>query len=154
MAEGATDPRTVLVTDSHKVAQTVVEWLASVGIAAEVTLPRLASNVDPIAGLTDLSPDQEMEVRVLDAQKVAEAMTLLSDAQRTAQLHAIREQRAQRTGTVTATCEDCGKPSDWPATAMGKTETCPHCTAYMDIPDPDDDWSGVDFGNEEEEEKA
>jgi hypothetical protein len=81
-------------------------------------------------------------------------MTLLADAQRTAQLHAIREQRAQRSGTVTATCEECGKPSDWPATSMGKTETCPHCHKYMDIPDPDDDWSGVDFGSEEEEEKS
>src|SRR5690242_3148684 len=109
MADGPTDPRTVLVTDSHKVAQTVVEWLASVGIVAEVTLPRLASNVDPIAGLTDLSSDDEMQVRVLDVEKVPDAMKLLSEAQRTAQLHAIREQRAQRTGTVTATCEDCGK---------------------------------------------
>jgi hypothetical protein len=37
---------------------------------------------------------------------------------------------------------------------MGTTETCPHCTGYMDIPDPDDDWSGVDFGDPEGEEKA
>ena len=29
---------------------------------------------------------------------------------------------------------------------MGTTEVCPHCAGYMDIPDPDDDWSDVDFG--------
>ena len=57
---------------------------------------------------------------------------------------------------MTATCEDCGKPSEWPAVTMGTTDLCPHCGAYMDIPDPDDDWSDVDFGAPEgdEEEEA
>ena len=58
-----------------------------------------------------------------------------------------------RTGTVTVACEDCGKSSDWPATAMGTTEVCPHCAGYMDVPDPDEDWSDVDFGTEDEEVK-
>jgi hypothetical protein len=154
MADGPTDSRTVLLTDSTKVAETVVEWLSAEGIAAEVHVPPVPTTADPFAGLTDALATEEMEVRVLDEKKVEDARKLLSDAQRTARLHAIREQRAQRSGTVTAYCEDCGKPSDWPATAMGTTETCPHCTAYMDIPDPDDDWSDVDFGKGEEEEKA
>ena len=34
---------------------------------------------------------------------------------------------------------------------MGTTEICPHCNGYMDIPDPDEDWSDVDFGSEEED---
>jgi hypothetical protein len=34
---------------------------------------------------------------------------------------------------------------------MGTTEVCPHCTAYLDVPDPDEDWSGVDFGQAEDE---
>jgi hypothetical protein len=154
MADGASDPRTVLMTDSPKVAETVVEWLAAEGITAEIFVPRAPTSSDPFAGLAEAAAAEEMEVRVLDVQKVADATKLLSDAQRTARLHAIRDQRAQRTGTVTAYCEDCGKSSEWPATAMGTTETCPHCTGYMDIPDPDDDWSGVDFGDPEGEEKA
>jgi hypothetical protein len=36
---------------------------------------------------------------------------------------------------------------------MGTTETCPHCSHYMDIPDPDEDWSGVDFDSEDDEAK-
>ena len=68
-------------------------------------------------------------------------------------LYLIREKRASRTGTTTAICEDCGKSSDWPASAMGTTELCPHCQHYMDIPDPDEDWGGVDFGKDEEETK-
>ncbi len=52
---------------------------------------------------------------------------------------------------MAAVCEECGKSSEWPAEVMGTTETCPHCQAYMDIPDPDDDWSGVDFGESEDD---
>ena len=67
-------------------------------------------------------------------------------------MQALREReakRASRTGTVTAVCEDCGKESEWPATAMGTTQTCPHCHCYMDVPDPDENWDDVDFGSEE-----
>ena len=31
---------------------------------------------------------------------------------------------------------------------MGKTEVCPHCGQYMDVPDPDENWDDVDFGGE------
>lgn len=154
MADGASDPRTVLMTDSPKVAETVVEWLAAEGITAEIFVPPAPTSSDPFAGMAEAVAAEEMEVRVLEMSKIEDAKKLLSDAQRTARLHAIRDQRAQRTGTVTAYCEDCGKSSEWPATAMGTTETCPHCTGYMDIPDPDDDWSGVDFGDPEGEEQA
>ena len=87
---------------------------------------------------------------MIDVAKVEDARKLLSDA--AAHRAAARDPRpaAKRTGTVTAVCEECGKSSEWPATAMGTTETCPHCTAYMDIPDPEDDWSEVDFGEPEE----
>jgi hypothetical protein len=152
MAESESDPRAVLVTDSHKVAQTVVDWLAAEGIASELIVPESSSSTDPLTGLTEEESAGEFEVRVLDAGRIEDARKLISDAQRAAQLRAIREGRSKRTGTVTAICEDCGKPSEWPAAAMGTTETCPHCTHYMDIPDPEDDWTGVDFGSPEDAE--
>ena len=68
-----------------------------------------------------------------------------------AALREIRQRRASRTGTVTATCEECGKASEWPAVDMGSTQECPHCARYMDVPDPDEDWSDVDFGTEDDE---
>jgi hypothetical protein len=154
MAESEVDPRAVLTTDSHKVAETVIEWLAAEGIAAELIVPRSSTTSDPLTGLTDTAPEAELEVRVIDSAKVEDARKLLSDAQRTARLREIRDQRSKRTGTVTAVCEDCGKSSEWPASAMGTTETCPHCTGYMDIPDPEDDWDGVDFGQSEESEES
>ncbi len=153
MADAETDPRWVYTTENHKVADTVIEWLAAEGIAAELIVPKPSVTSDPLTGLTEGPAEQELEVRVIDVAKVEDARKLLSDAERTARLRAIRDQRAKRTGTVTAVCEDCGKPSEWPASAMGTTETCPHCTGYMDIPDPDDDWTGVDFGNPEEVEQ-
>jgi rRNA maturation protein Nop10 len=100
---------------------------------------------------------EDFEIRVTDPKQADAAKELLTEAVAAGMKKAIREKRAARTGTTTATCEDCGKPSDWPASAMGTTEVCPHCGGYMDIPDPEeDDWSGVDFGEDEdakEEEK-
>lgn len=151
MPEADSDPHTVLVTDSTKVADTVVDWLVAAGIAAEVFVPPARAAGDVITGISE-SAAKELEVRVNDLTKVEEAKKMLSDAQRTAQLHEIRNRRASRTGTVTAVCEDCGKSSEWDASVMGTTENCPHCTAYMDIPDPDDDWSDMDFGENEGEE--
>jgi hypothetical protein len=101
--------------------------------------------------VSEVSAAEEFEIRVTDPAKISEARELLSTAESAAAVRAIREKRLQRTGTVTAVCEECGKSSEWPADTMGTTDTCPNCGAYMDIPDPDDDWSGVDFGQDEEE---
>jgi hypothetical protein len=151
MAES--DPHAVLVTDSRKVAETVIEWLAAEGVAAELVVPKTTVTSDPLTGLTEES-EEEFEVRVADVAKVEDARKLVASADRTARLREIRDQRSNRTGTVAAVCEECGKSSEWPATLMGTTETCPHCAAYMDIPDPDDDWSEVDVGEAEEADKA
>ncbi len=145
------NPLTVFVAENAKIAEAVLGLLAGAGIAAEtVTAPHRAE-FEPITGMTDLVTPDEIEVRVTDPKKAGDARDLLGNALSVAALRAIREKRANRTGTVTAVCEECGKSSEWLASAMGTTDTCPHCQAYMDIPDPDDDWSGVDFGTDEEE---
>lgn len=151
MAESIPNVRTVLKTDNIKVADKVIEWLATEGIEAEVVLRPTASN-EPIFGLGSNSESEEIEVRVTDEKRAEDAKKLISDTQRTALLLEIRNKRAERTGTVTVECEECHKSSDWPATIMGTTENCPHCQAYMDIPDPEDDWEGVDFGKAEDSE--
>ena len=146
----ADDPRTVFVADDHKLADAVIQLLAGKGIEAEaVSVPGHAES-DPLTGATSGVTPEDFEIRVADPKQADAAKELLTDAVATSMKQAIRDKRANRTGTVTATCEDCGKPSDWPASAMGTTEVCPHCQGYMDIPDPDEDWSGVDFGEDEE----
>jgi hypothetical protein len=149
---GEKDPRTVFVADTAKTAEAVVQMLAAEGIAAEVILPEPVMNTEVITGLTEVTSPKEFPVIVSDPTKVDAAKeALVSMAEKMAAVKAIQERRASRTGTVTVVCEECGKSSDWDAKLMGTTEYCPHCQGYIDIPDPDDDWSDVDFGEPEEE---
>jgi rubrerythrin len=143
------DPRTVFVAESARVAEAVIHLLAANDIAAEMAPPAAPES----SALTGMNPDgpDEFPVLVSDPKKAADARELLTHAENLAAVRAEAAKRAARTGTVTATCEECGKPSEWPASAMGTTEVCPHCTAYLDVPDPDEDWSGVDFGTAEDE---
>ncbi len=142
---------TVFVAENSRVADAVIQLLAGVGIAAEAVAPPPKTDSQPITGVTDMVTPDEFEIRVTDPAKAAAAKELLDSALATATVRDVREKRANRTGTVSAVCEECGRSSEWPAAEMGTTENCPHCGAYMDIPDPDDDWSGVDFGSEDEE---
>ncbi len=147
------DPRTVFVAQSLELAEAAVKLLAGEGIAAEVIVPPPRAESQLITGVTDMVEPDEFQIRITDPAKADDANKFLGSVIATAKLQAIRDKRANRTGTVTVACEECGKSSDWPATEMGTTENCPHCGAYMDIPDPDDQWSGMDFGEAEEEDE-
>jgi hypothetical protein len=144
-------PLTVFAAENAQVAEAVIKLLAGSGIAAEVYSPPPQTESSPLTGTTMSTPD-ELEIRVTNPTQLKEAKELMDSAVASAALRAIREKRANRTGTVTAVCEDCGKSSEWPASAMGTTETCPHCGSYMDIPDPDENWGDMDFGQTEEDE--
>src|SRR5207248_1288968 len=90
-----------------------------------------------------------IEVRVVNPEHAEPAKLAIAEMHE--EVTAVRERqrkRAERTGAVTAICEECGKSSEWPASLMGTTETCPHCASYMDVPDPDDNWDDVDFEGE------
>ena len=144
------DPRTVFVAENSKLADAVVQLLAAQGIPAEVYAPPTRAESQPLTGMTELVTPDELEVRVTEPTQADAARELLAGAENAATIHAMRQKRAARTGNVTVACEECGKSSEWPAALMGTTEVCPHCSAYMDIPDPDDDWAGVDFGDGDE----
>ncbi|MBA4187085.1 MAG: hypothetical protein C0467_03620 [Planctomycetaceae bacterium] len=146
------DPMTVFVAPSLPLAEAAVKLLAGEGIDAEVIVPPPKAESQLITGVTDMVEPDEFHIRILDAAKVDDANKFLGSVIATAKLQAIRDRRANRTGTISAVCEDCGRASDWPAIAMGTTENCPHCGGYMDIPDPDEDWSEMDFGEAEEQE--
>jgi hypothetical protein len=145
------DPRTVLVADSAKLAEAVIQLLAAHNIPSEIEQPPPPES-SALTGYNE-PPPAEFPILVTDPTKVNDARELLATAEKMADVRAVIEKRASRAGTVTATCEDCGKASEWPASSMGMTEVCPHCGAYMDIPDPDEDWSDVDFGEAEDEAK-
>jgi hypothetical protein len=144
------DPRTVFVAESRRLADAVIQLLAANGFPAEIG-PVAPVETSALTG--EMSAPEEFTILVTDPTKVEDARTLLSRAEQYPEVRAVLDKRAGRTGNVSATCEDCGKPSEWPATAMGTTEVCPHCGNYMDIPDPDDEWSDVDFGAPEGDEE-
>jgi hypothetical protein len=148
------NPLTVFVAENEAIAEVVLKLLAAEGIAADTFAPPPRTESDPLTGVSEMVTPDTIEVRVADAVAAEKAKELLASAMSAAALRAVREKRANRTGTVTAVCEDCGKSSDWPAWAMGTTETCPHCGQYMDVPDPDENWDGVDFGDAEAEDEG
>lgn len=42
---------------------------------------------------------------------------------------------------IEVVCEECNKPSEYPASRLGSIETCVHCGAYVDVDDPSlDEW--------------
>jgi hypothetical protein len=145
------NPDTVFVAESLPVAEAVVKFLAANEVPAEVYTSATQSFTEPITGVSEVTGGDQFEVRISDPAQLKAARDLIASAESAAIVQSIREKRLQRTGTVTAKCEECGKSSEWPAASMGTTETCPFCSAYMDIPDPDDDWSDVDFGKPEDE---
>ena len=149
--ENDADSRVVFVAENARLAEAVIQLLAANGIPAELAeaAPQEAS---ALTGVSE-TPAEEFPIVVTDEAKVKDARELLATAETMAAVRAVRDKRLSRTGNVTVVCEDCGKSSDWPATAMGTTEVCPHCGGYMDVPDPDEDWSDVDFGTEDEEVK-
>jgi hypothetical protein len=145
------DPKCVLTLPDRRAAEAIAAWLTEKGHPAEVVLPPMGTTSSALTGETEAAVAPEFEVWVTDTEHAGPARARIAEQKE--MLTALREQeakRAARTGTVTAVCEECGKASEWPAAEMGKTEVCPHCGQYMDIPDPDENWDDVDFGTDEE----
>ena len=143
------DPKCVFVADDHASAAMIAGLLEGAGFPAQIQNEAMHGGFE---GLTALAPGvshRGLEVWVTDPDKLEEAKTWLEAEMKSAA--AARDARKERTGTVVAACEECGKSSEWPASEMGRTETCPHCEAYLDIPDPDDDWDEDRLGDAEDE---
>jgi len=147
------NPLTVYTAENAKIAEVAVKILEAEGIVAEAIMPPLRTESEAITGMTELTTPDEIEIRVTDFAKVEEAKKILASAASFATFVSVRQKRLARTGTVTAVCEECGESSEWPASVMGTTENCPHCGAFMDVPDPDENWDDVDFGTEDGEDE-
>jgi hypothetical protein len=143
-------PQTIHISSEFAAATAIAAWLTEKGFPAEAVRPNAVAAVPDNFGLVP-ETGSGIEVRVVKAEHVEPAKQALADHREVlAEIRAREEKRAARTGTVEAVCEECGKPSTWPANQMGSTQDCPHCHAYMDIPDPDENWDDADFTDEEE----
>jgi hypothetical protein len=143
------DPRCVFVATELRAAEEIGAWLGTKGFPCEVIPPEHPAEPPDGIGLTQHAPPG-IEIRVIDVDQAQKARDVIEEQREAIQaIRARQERRANRTGTVTAACEECGQSSEWPAADMGSTQDCPHCGKYMDVPDPEDDWSDVDFGAED-----
>jgi len=128
--------RCVYVSDTIGVAEVVAGWLNDHKIAAEVMDTATLGGFD---GKTSITPwvasTRGIEVWVPD-DDADRARELLAAKTEEFQLKA--NQRTNRTGTVEAVCEECGRSASFPASAAGTVEDCPGCGAYLDVPDPDE----------------
>ncbi|HEV3386763.1 MAG TPA: hypothetical protein VG097_18245 [Gemmata sp.] len=146
------DPKCVYVGKDGASANMISGILDGAGFPSQVMNEATLGGFEGVTGWVPGFSHKGVEVWVIDQALVEPAKQFLQ-----AELESVekeRQKRASRTGTISAVCEECGKSSDWSADAMGTTNTCPNCGAYMDIPDPDDDWSDVDFGDPEDEDEA
>ncbi|WP_425399814.1 hypothetical protein [Aeoliella sp.] len=71
-----------------------------------------------VGGLKLFVPEEHLEA----------AVKLLVDVQTTGQAK-------EELGDITFECEDCGAQITFPGDRRGKTETCPKCHEYVDVPD-------------------
>ena len=141
-------PQCVLVAKDMATARGLADWLIEKGFPAEPLMPSTVVNPGDSLGLSE-EHMTGIEVRVVKPEHIEPAKKAIADLhEEVAVVRERQQKRAERTGTVAAVCEDCGKSSDWPAVVMGTTETCPHCGSYMDVPDPDENWDDVDFSEE------
>lgn len=52
-----------------------------------------------------------------------------------------KRQAKQDGAPIEVVCEECNKPSAYPASRLGSIETCVHCGAYVDVDDASlDEW--------------
>ncbi len=137
------DARCVFVAADEGSADMIAGILTAGGFPAQVANRGTGWAFAGVPGVGDSGTDSGFEVWVVDAAHVDAAKKLLAEEVESAD--AARRKREELTGTVSAVCEECGKSSDWPANLMGTTQDCPHCQSFLDVPDPDENWDGVDF---------
>jgi hypothetical protein len=131
------DPRCVFVADSMGLADIVVVWLGERGIDAQVM------NQATLGGLVGLSwfsangiSSHGMEVWVIDPSQAENARVLVEQHER--ERLAKREEARRAKGEIAAVCEDCGSSSSFAMRYRGTVQDCPHCGAYLDVPEAEE----------------
>jgi hypothetical protein len=128
----------VFVGGSFAEAETVAAFLNSEGVPASVVDPSAVGGMEGLSLMAGAAHGG-LEVWVRNPAAAPYARELL--ASRSQELHTSRE---QRTGLIQVDCEECGAMVKFPAEKAGTVQECPNCQAYLDVPDPDDEWDDED----------
>jgi len=128
----------VFVAESFAEAETVAAFLSSEGVPASVIDPSTVGGMEGLSLMAGASTGGR-EVWVRNPTAAQYARKLLAD-----HAHELRSNREQRTGLIQVDCEECGAMVKFPAEKAGTVQECPNCMAYLDVPDPDDEWPDED----------
>jgi hypothetical protein len=133
----------VFIGESFAEAETVAAFLNSEGVPASVIDPSAVGGMEGLSLLAGASAGG-LEVWVREPAAAAYARRLLED-------HAaeLRSTRANVPDLIESDCEECGAKVKFPGALVGTVQECPNCHAYLDVPDPDDDWSDEDVSGDE-----
>jgi hypothetical protein len=136
------DQRCVFVGESFSEAETVSAFLNSEGVAASVIDPSAVGGMEGLSLMAGAATGG-LEVWVRDPTAAAYARQLIAD-------HAseLRTSRERKTGLIQVDCEECGAMVKFPGEKAGTVQECPNCLAFLDVPDPDDEWADEDFDGE------
>jgi hypothetical protein len=117
------DPKCVYVANTFGQAFVVAGWLQDRGILAEV----MSSETTDGFNSTFLALGKGVEVWVVDPAQAAEAIELLGE-------HTVELLFQKQTGPpLEVVCDECGETSTYPFEQRGSVQSCPHCSAYLDV---------------------
>ncbi len=123
-----TDMRTVYRANNVEEADIIVAWLDEQGVSAMVKDRTVAGTLE----IPMLFTPRGIEVCVPDRDQADRAVELLKDH------YSEQAQADESDRTVDAVCEECGKTSSFPYSQCGLVQNCPHCNAYLDVPEAED----------------
>ncbi len=109
-------------------ADVIVAWLAQHGIEAYVKDRHL---IGMVPWVTPAVAPRGVEVIVADPGAAERATRLLAAREATSSSAPEPLDRS----LIDALCEECGLTSSFPYSSRGKVEECPHCGAYVDVPE-------------------
>ncbi len=136
------DPVAVYNASDNMAAHLVRNALVDAGVEAYVIED--LSQMGTFAGGT--IPEIHKPQVWVDHSNVERAVPILEKfEQRAAELQGDAEEQNGGSSSIEAICEECGEASSFPANQRGSVQVCPHCTAYMDVVEPeenDDDTGG------------
>ncbi|MCP4592151.1 MAG: DUF2007 domain-containing protein [bacterium] len=119
------DMKTVYRAASVEEADIIVAWLDEQGIAAMVKDRAVAGTIE----IPTLFTPRGIEVCVPDPEQAKQAVAALKEH------YAKQAQADDSDRVIEATCEACGKASPFPQAQHGLVQNCPHCNAYLDVPE-------------------
>jgi len=129
------DRRCVHVVPDAFLGEVIVSWFATHGIDAEVMDGGTNGGLEGITFMMPGPSYKGIEVWVLNPADIERAIALLGE--KASEVAALSAERRMRTGSIEATCDECGRVTPFPAARAGRTESCPQCHRYIDVPDPD-----------------